>query len=58
MLHFYNKKKLSAYLDGFYPDGRLDRRRSNALGASQCTGGEELSTLLLSVLDRAFKGEL
>lgn len=30
----------------------------NALWELQSTGGEELSALLPSVLDRAFKGEL
>ena len=30
----------------------------NALREAQSTGGEELSALMASVLDRAFKGEL
>jgi hypothetical protein len=30
----------------------------NALRKVQSTGGEELSALMASVLDRAFKGEL
>ncbi|MBN8655375.1 MAG: hypothetical protein J0M11_06515 [Anaerolineae bacterium] len=40
-----------AYLDGL-------QAKVNALWGLQVKGGEELSALMASVLDKAFKGEL
>jgi type I restriction enzyme S subunit len=40
-----------AYLDGL-------QAKVNALRELQSTGGEELSALMPSILDKAFKGEL
>ena len=45
------QRRIVAYLDGL-------QAKVNALRELQSTGGEELSTLMPSVLDRAFKGEL
>jgi hypothetical protein len=36
----------------------IDRRRVNALRELQSASGQELSALMPSVLDKAFKGEL
>jgi hypothetical protein len=55
-----------AYRDGLYPDGHLRQAKVSELrelqspegDASQSASGEELSTLMASVLDKAFKGEL
>lgn len=65
------QRRIVAYLDGLYPSlrfGDLRQAKVNALpahapGRLQSTGGEELRqffgrTLMSSVLDRAFKGEL
>jgi hypothetical protein len=46
------------YLDDMHPDGRLRQTKIKALRELQSATGEELSALLPSVLDRAFKGEL
>ena len=43
--------RIVAYLDGL-------QAKVNALRELQSAGGEELSALMASVLDRAFKGEL
>jgi type I restriction enzyme, S subunit len=45
------QRRLVAYLDGL-------QAKVNALWELQSASGEELSTLMPSVLDRAFKGEL
>ena len=45
------QRRIVAYLDGL-------QVKVNALRGLQSTGGEELSVLMASVLDRAFKGEL
>ncbi|HEY5731370.1 MAG TPA: hypothetical protein VIS72_15065 [Anaerolineales bacterium] len=54
-----------AYLDGFdlspvpFPNGKGSLlAKVNTLRDPLSTGGEELSALMQSVLDRAFKGEL
>jgi len=47
-----------AYLDGLPPIGDLRKAKVNALRELQSASGEELSALMPSVLDRAFKGEL
>jgi type I restriction enzyme S subunit len=43
--------RIVAYLDSL-------QAKINGLRELQSTGGEELSALMASVLDRAFKGEL
>ena len=45
------QRRIVAYLDGL-------QARVNALRELQSASGEELSALMPSVLDRAFKGEL
>ena len=61
--------RIVAYRDGLYPNGHLRQAKVNALpalcfsGRLQSASGEELRplfgrTLMPSVLDRAFKGEL
>ena len=45
------QRRIVAYLDGL-------QAKVNALRELQSTSGEELSALMASVLDRAFKGEL
>ena len=45
------QRRIVAYLDGL-------QAKVNALRELQATSGEELSALMPSVLDRAFKGEL
>jgi hypothetical protein len=45
------QRHIIAYLDGLQP-------KVNALRVLQSTSGEELSALMPSVLDKAFKGEL
>jgi type I restriction enzyme, S subunit len=52
------QRRIVAYLDGLYPDGHLRQAKVNALRELQSASGEELSALMPSVLDRAFKGEL
>ncbi len=63
------RRRIVNYLDGLYPGGHLRQAKVNALrelqspalrygDASQSASGEELSALMPSVLDRAFKGEL
>ena len=50
-----------ACLDGLPPSlrfGDLRQAKVNTLRELQVKGGEELSALMPSVLDRAFKGEL
>jgi hypothetical protein len=56
-------KSIVAYLDGLPPIGDLRQAKVNALRELQSASGEELRlpfgrTLMPSVLDRAFKGEL
>jgi type I restriction enzyme S subunit len=50
-LNFDEQRRIVAYLDGL--QGKV-----NALRELQVKSGEELSALMPSVLDRAFKGEL
>ena len=45
------QRRIVAYLDGL-------QAKVNELRELQSAGGEELSALMASVLDRAFKGEL
>jgi type I restriction enzyme S subunit len=45
------QRRIVAYLDGL-------QAKINALRELQSTSGEELSALMPSVLDKAFKGEL
>jgi type I restriction enzyme, S subunit len=45
------QRRIVAYLDGL-------QAKVNALRGVQVKGGEELSALMPSVLDKAFKGEL
>jgi hypothetical protein len=57
------KRRIVAYQDGLPPSGDLRQAKVNALGELQSASGEELRmlfrrTLMPSVLDRAFKGEL
>jgi hypothetical protein len=60
--NFSEARRIVAYLDGLPPSLRFgDASRQgkvNALRELQVKGGEELSALMPSVLDRAFKGEL
>lgn len=51
VLSLDEQRRIVAYLDGL-------QAKVNALRELQSTGGEELSALLPSVLDRAFKGKL
>ena len=46
------------YLDGLPPIGDLRQAKVNALRELQSASGDELSALMPSILDRAFKGEL
>jgi type I restriction enzyme S subunit len=46
-----DQRRMVAYLDGL-------QAKVNALRALQSASGEELSALMPSVLDKAFKGEL
>ena len=48
---FYNRYLIVAYLDGL-------QAKVNALRELQSTSGEELSALMPSILDKAFRGEL
>ena len=53
--------RIVAYLDGLPPllrYGDLRQVKVNALRGVRSASGEELSALMPSVLDRAFKGEL
>jgi len=55
------QRRIVAYLDGLPPSlrfGDLRQAKVNTLRESQSRSGEELSALMPSVLDRAFKGEL
>jgi hypothetical protein len=52
------QRHIVAYLDGLYPDGHLRQAKVNALRELQSASGEELSALMPSVLDRAFRGGL
>ena len=59
------QRRIVAYLDGLPPGGDLRSERVNELPAPVLSGRRlqselqvELDTLLPSVLDRAFKGEL
>ena len=65
------QRRIVAYLDGLYPCRHLQQANVNALREwwssrasavlarieTQSASGEELSVLMPSVLDRAFKGE-
>jgi hypothetical protein len=58
---FDEQRRIVAYLDGLPPAlrfGDLRQAKVIALRELQSMGGEELSALMASVLDRAFKGEL
>ncbi len=48
---FDEQRRIVGYLDGL-------QAKVNALGELQSASGEELSALMPSVLDKAFKGEL
>jgi len=50
--------RIVAYLDGLTPIGDLRQAKVNALRELQPASEEELSALMPSVLDRAFKGEI
>jgi hypothetical protein len=50
--------RIVADLDGLPPIGDLRQAKVNALRELQCASGEELSALMPSILDRAFRGEL
>jgi len=55
------QRRIVACLDGLYPDGHLRQADVNALRGLQSASGEELRrrrTLIPSILDKAFKGEL
>jgi hypothetical protein len=59
------QRHVVAYLDGLdltpVPSPKGDGcllTKVNALRELQSTGGEELSALMASILDKAFKGEL
>ena len=51
MICVNKQRRIVAYLDGL-------QAKVNALRELQSTGGEELSALMPSILDKAFKGEL
>jgi hypothetical protein len=56
------QRRIVAYLDGLPPSlrfgGASRQAKVNALRELQAKGGEELSALMPSILDKAFKGEL
>jgi hypothetical protein len=52
------RRRIAAYLDGFPLSRDLRQTRLASLRELQSASGEELSALLPSVLDKAFKGEL
>ena len=55
------QRRIVVYLDGLSPSlrfGDLRQATVNAMRELQSRSGEELSALMPSVLDRAFKGEL
>ena len=52
------QRRIVAYLDGLPPFGDLRQAKVNALRELQSASGEELSALMPSILDKAFKGEL
>ena len=52
------QRRIVAYLDSFPLSRDLRQARLASLRQLQSATGEELSALLPSVLDRAFKGEL
>jgi hypothetical protein len=54
----YEQRRIVAYLDSFSLTRDLRQARLASLRELQSATGEELSALLPSVLDRAFKGEL
>ena len=51
-------RRIVAYLDGLPPIGDLRQVKVSALREVQSASGEELSALMPSILDKAFKGEL
>jgi hypothetical protein len=55
---FDERRCIVAYLDGLPPIGDLRQAKVNALQELQSASGEELSALMPSILDKAFKGEL
>ena len=58
ILLFDEQWRIVAYLDSFSLTRDLQQARLASLRELQSATGEELSALLPSVLDRAFKGEL
>ena len=58
MISLDEQRRIIAYLDGLYPHRHLQEAKVNALRELQSIGGDEMSALMPSVLDRAFKGEL
>ena len=52
------QRRIVAYLDGLPPIRDLRQAKVNELRELQSAGGEELSALMASILDKAFKGEL
>ena len=52
------KRHIVAYLAGLYPGGYLRQAKVNALRELQSASGEELSVLMLSILDKTFKHKL
>jgi type I restriction enzyme S subunit len=55
---FDEQRRIVVYLDGLPPIGDLRQAKVNALRELQSASGEELSALMPSILDKAFKGEL
>ena len=61
LLPLDEQRRIVAYLNGLPPSlrfGDLRQAKVNALRGLQSKSGEELSVLMPSVLDKAFKGEL
>jgi type I restriction enzyme S subunit len=58
MISLCQQRCIVAYLDGLSPSGDMRQAKVNALQELQSAGGEELSALMPSILDKAFKGEL
>ena len=50
------QRRIVAYLDGL--QAKVNALPAHAFGRLQVKGGEELSALMASILDKAFKGEL
>jgi type I restriction enzyme, S subunit len=58
LLEFNQQRCIVAYLDGLPASGDLRQAKVNVLRELQSASGQELSALMPSILDKAFRGEL